>query len=613
MSEENKNKSQKVRYPIGLKLILLFSLLVIAVLGFSTAMVSTLVRQDEQIKAEETNHTINSRTAISVQDTFLNIKNNVISILNYANASNVNENFESLFSEFFENNDDLIFIHSSKTGLLFNPSFLINRPDATDKIQSFMKNSIIKNSDLKKGSLLKNISDVIGLPSLCMHFAETNNEITTVGMLTTSLTETMSTGSFNTTFLINMNGDLLVHPDFEKVKSKENIAKLDIVKYVADAQIDNGQSVFANENGEKTFYAFHKLDFADLVVVTSEAQSLVFEELNRTTYRSVLISLAILFLSIIIIRFFSKKLTSPIHTLVEASRRIESGEFILDIKPASRDEVGLLTSSFVQMGTGLAERERLRTSFSKFTNKTIAEKAMKGELTLGGENRTATIFFSDIRSFTAISEKLEPAEVVEFLNAYMTKMVECVNKYNGVVDKYIGDAIMAVWGAPESAGTPADDAWNCVRAALMMRKVLYEFNKDRGTEKKPILKIGCGINTGEVVAGQIGSVERMEYTVIGDAVNFASRTEALNKPFATDILITENTYNLIKEKIIVEEMPSVTVKGKEKSVKMFAVINVVGASHPVNITELRTILKVQAPDLAKVNTNEEEKKYKIGE
>lgn len=144
-----------------------------------------------------------------------------------------------------------------------------------------------------------------------------------------------------------------------------------------------------------------------------------------------------------------------------------------------------------------------------------------------------------------------------------------------------------------------------------MRVSLFRFNKSRKEKGLPPVKIGCGINSGPVVAGQIGSDERMEYTVIGDAVNLASRTEALNKPFATDILITENTYNLIKDKVIVEEMPGVHVKGKTDAIKMFAVINLKGKVRPATLAEVRKIIGTQAPDLSKVNTDDEEKKYKI--
>ena len=232
-------------------------------------------------------------------------------------------------------------------------------------------------------------------------------------------------------------------------------------------------------------------------------------------------------------------------------------------------------------------------------------------ITLGGESKTATIFFSDIRSFTSMSENLEPFEVVEFLNEYMTRMVDCVNKTNGVVDKFIGDAVMAVWGAPVSAGSAAEDALNCVRASLMMRTSLLEFNKGRGGDKKPVIRIGCGINTGPVIAGQIGSHERMEYTVIGDTVNLASRAEGLNKPFATDILITEQTWLLIKDRVVTEKMPPVSVKGKDKPVQLYAVLGLAGAGLVPGLAEIRKTLGLPEPEYAKIDLYVDEKKYKI--
>jgi adenylate cyclase len=149
----------------------------------------------------------------------------------------------------------------------------------------------------------------------------------------------------------------------------------------------------------------------------------------------------------------------------------------------------------------------------------------------------------------------------------------------------------------------------------MMRKALHEMNKKRepGDLGNPSIRIGCGINTGIVTAGQLGSDLRMEYTAIGDPVNLASRTEALNKPLGTDILITENTWHLVKKYFITEEMPSVTVKGKEEPVRIFAVVNSVKVEKgPKTLAEVRRFLGIETPDIAKVDVNEDEKKYKIG-
>lgn len=606
---------QKVRFPISFKLALIFSTLVLLVLGASTYMVSTLVRGDERIKAEENNHTINGRTAESVQSLILFVQNDAVGFLNTLRLLVSDERQsaeETLFDDFCVRTREIMFLTGPGFTLHCSSSLTNLHPDAAYTISAWLdsQNTLCK---AVAGGVpeIVNISSLFKKPALCILFPYKAAEgWAAVGFSADRLLELLSTGSYNTSFVINRNGDVLVHPDYTKTIAGGSLASLPAVQSMKVSSIDNGQSIGPDESGVRSFFAFHRIA-GGMYVVTSEAQTVVFEAIDRTTYRIILFSLAVLFLAVLVIRLFSRGITQPIRMLVDASHQIEEGIFTLDIKARTRDELGLLTVSFVQMGRGLAERERLKIMFSKFTNKTIAERALRGELELGGITKTATIFFSDIRSFTAMSEKLQPQEVVAFLNDYMTRMVACVNRTGGVVDKYMGDSIMAVWGTPESAGTPGADAWNSVKTALMMRTALYEFNKNRGSEKNPVIRIGCGINTGSIVAGQIGSADRMEYTVIGDAVNFASRTESLNKLFATDILITENTWKLVKNRIIATEMPSVRVKGKSGPVRIFAVINAANVKGPKTLAELRLLLHVSAPDLTKVDTDEEEKKYSI--
>lgn len=492
--------------------------------------------------------------------------------------------------------------------MLFSPEYGKYAAGIRVLLESSDAASALSNKSADEKAFYLNASEVFEFPAVIIIFKYgPSNDIKNgmVGLNVSSLAELMSTGSSNTTLLVDQKANILINPDFS---STETVCE-DMLPFV-ESLASNPQETNIQESLNGSLVAVHQIK-DDLFAITTISEKSVYAVINRTTFRIILFSLAVFFAAIILIHIFSNGITRPVKELVLASNEIEHGNFELDIKPRTRDEIGLLTSSFVQMGKGLAEREKLMVSFSKFTNKTIAQKAASGELTLGGENRDATIFFSDIRSFTAMSEKMQPNEVVEFLNAYMTRMVECVNQTGGVVDKYIGDAIMAEWGAPESSGSAAGDALNAVTAALMMRDSLAQFNRERGGRGLPPVKIGCGINSGPVVAGQIGSEERMEYTVIGDAVNLASRTEALNKPFATDVLITENTYNLIKEKVLVAEMPGVHVKGKTDAIKMFAVVNLVGREGAKSIEEVRSVIGTVAPDLSKVNTDDEEKKYNI--
>jgi adenylate cyclase len=427
------------------------------------------------------------------------------------------------------------------------------------------------------------------------------------------LNDNLSSG-INQSYLINNNGDILIHPDFEMVRTAENISYRDDVRMIRESAIRSRQDLHEID-GVKYYVAFTKLNIGASIVVTSIEYKKIFEVINTTTRRNLLLTAAVVFLSILFIWFFSKTISSALKILSNAARKIEGGDFELDLIPRSRDEIGFLTTSFQRMSQALS-------IFGRFTNREIAVKAMRGEIKPGGLPKHATIFFSDIRGFTEKSEiftkeygKGASDKIIFWLNEYFTQMVNCVEKTNGVVDKFIGDAVMAHWGTAYTAGSPAKDAFNGVKAALMMRKALVMLNKKRIPDDPgdPPIKIGCGINSGIVTAGQLGSELRMEYTVIGDPVNLASRIEALNKPLGTDILISESTWNLIKYFFITEEMPSVMVKGKEKPVRIFAVVNHVSVtSGPRTLAEVRELLGIKPPDISKVDTNAEEKKYKIG-
>jgi len=283
----------------------------------------------------------------------------------------------------------------------------------------------------------------------------------------------------------------------------------------------------------------------------------------------ILITIGVLAFSIFVTVIVVTFMVSPINVLVDIARKIGKGDLEQKVEMKRKDELGELGNTFNEMIKGLKDRDFIKDTFGRYVSKQVAEAILNGRLELGGERKRATVLISDIRNFTAISEKFPPEEVVDFLNEYFSEMVSVVTKYEGTLDKFIGDALLAVFGAPIAH---PDDAKRAVFVALEMQEKLKEFNKKRVKKGKSAIRIGIAVHTGNLVAGNIGSEVRMEYTVIGDTVNLTSRLEPLNKQFGTKILISESTYSEVKDDIEVREIPAVELRGKEEKVKIYDVL-----------------------------------------
>jgi adenylate cyclase len=191
------------------------------------------------------------------------------------------------------------------------------------------------------------------------------------------------------------------------------------------------------------------------------------------------------------------------------------------------------------------------------------------KLKLGGDKKDLTVLFSDIRGFTTISEKMTPEELVHLLNEYLTTMTNVVFHYDGLLDKYMGDAIMAVFGAPLDQ---PDHALRACRTAIGMLDKLKILQKKWLEEGKPVLNIGIGINSGDMVVGNMGSDMRFDYTVMGDSVNLGSRLEEINKDYGSNIVISEYTYEAVKDVLFCRELDAVRVKGKKQLVRIYELL-----------------------------------------
>ncbi len=291
--------------------------------------------------------------------------------------------------------------------------------------------------------------------------------------------------------------------------------------------------------------------------------------------------------AVALIMFFIKKLTKPIGNVVRTMQDIITHDDLSKrVRVEYDDEIGYLATWFNRMIEDLEiasnqikeyayksvlaknSEERVRHIFQKYVPPEIIDEVLKtkGEKLLIGKKATATILFSDIRSFTSISEKLSAEELVTSLNTYFNIMVSIIIEHKGTIDKFIGDAIMAIFGAPV---LHADDPLQAVLTSLSMLDSLKSFNRNQTAAGKPPFKIGIGLNTGEVVIGNIGSQQKLDYTCIGDTVNLASRLEGLTKLYGAPIIISEYTYKECNSEIMAREIDSVRVKGKVKPVKIY--------------------------------------------
>lgn len=249
---------------------------------------------------------------------------------------------------------------------------------------------------------------------------------------------------------------------------------------------------------------------------------------------------------------------------------LKSGWILRSMAPAAAIVAAYTTITAIKLIAEQRQSLQLRTTFGRYVSPQVLIYLLANpeKVTLGGERRDMTILFSDIRGFTTISEASEPEEVVEMLNEYLTRMVEILLRHGGTLDKFIGDAVMGFWNAPTN---DPDHAYHAVACAVEMIDETARLRRQWEAEGKAAIRIGIGINTGDAVVGNIGSQQVFGYTVIGDAVNLASRLESKNKDYGTEIIISEFTLLRIGDRIQANYLDEVKVKGKDKAVKIYEI------------------------------------------
>jgi len=307
-----------------------------------------------------------------------------------------------------------------------------------------------------------------------------------------------------------------------------------------------------------TLHTYSHMDFLEPVEI--------FNQLRTNLFVDSLVFMGVAFWLTFLV---STNLTQPLQNIVRVLREVRNGNFDCKVSVTSNDEIGYTGDVINEMTDGLKERDYIKDIFGKYVAREVRDEILSGRVPLDGEMKEVTVLFADLRNFTPFVDSTPPKEVVRIINGYFKEMAEAIAQSKGLVLQYIGDEIEAVFGAPLPIENHASMA---VQAALEMRKRLHMVNQDLESRGYAPLAHGIGIHTGQVLAANIGSPDRLSYTMIGDTVNLASRLQGLNKEFDTDIIISRSTHNQLYQAFPFKELPPARVKGKSQSVQIFTLM-----------------------------------------
>jgi len=302
-------------------------------------------------------------------------------------------------------------------------------------------------------------------------------------------------------------------------------------------------------------------------IVQSDA-NVALRDLQSIIYTDALVFMAV---GLLLTLMASRNLTKPLQEIIGVLKDVRHGQFERKIRVTTNDEIGYTVDVINEMTKGLKERDFINETFGKYVTREVRDEILAGRIPLNGQRVEATLLFSDLRNFSAYVETVSPEEVIISMREYFTALQRVIRKHQGLVLQFVGDEIEAVFGVPMQN---SDHAVRAVQAALDMRKSLAALNQKRIQEGRQPFKHGIGIHTGEVLAGNVGSEDRLSYALIGDTVNLASRIETLTKEFACDILAGEETVKRLDGslQIEMERQSPCQVKGHTKPVVVYKIL-----------------------------------------
>jgi len=376
-------------------------------------------------------------------------------------------------------------------------------------------------------------------------------------------------------FIVSNTARILVHPEPALVDTfldrSGEAMDTQIAAYIKDPNVDFHQ-FFGLRGDNKWYMGFQSIAGTRSSIVLMLPAKEVLRPLNNLVRDMSIIATALIFVLLIVIHVMNRKITRPVYALTDAAEKlVEEDRYHDALEVESRDELGRLTKAFNFMMDGLKQRDFIRDTFGRYVTKEVVEELIDNPegLRLGGEKREVTIMFSDIRGFTPLSEHLGPEQVVDLLNRYLGEMAAIVEKYGGTVSEFVGDSILAFFGAPVDH---SDSPSRAVACAVEMQMAMEAINRDNVQSGLPEVAMGIGVNTGEVVVGNIGSEKRAKYGVVGHAINLTARVES--STIGGQILISSATYEKVKDTVIIKQEQKIRLKGVEEEVVLYDVAGV---------------------------------------
>ena len=551
---------RSLKIPMSVKLTTIVTLILMASVWIIITLMSMMVNAEFTRISGETSYTINRRTAAGVEERLNQIRSEGLLLLEMSMEAGSGGSLAArLRSVFFERNPYIAAIIVPGTEDAFNFPFFSRNEISPETVDAWLMREAEAIERASAGEpILRNATPAFGIHLLALFYPWQNSgaeEAAVIFFSPQSLLEITGAGA-GVTVVVNGEGDILIAPDFNLVLGGESMSAHPLFESLWKS---DGESVLLNytEGGNRYAGAGHRTPLANAAVFTFLEYSIIAGQLDAVKQRNILLSAAIMFFTILAAWLYSGTITAQMKRLMAAMAQIESGDFKPDIKIRAGDELGDLSGRLLAMGDGLNRLKDSSDLVGRYNNRQITDKVLAGEIKLEGEYIRAVTLSMDLVSFYSLSEdagKISPGELLHHLNFLISKIADSVEKNCGVVDKISGANLLAVWGIPYPSEAITGEVMNCLRSAVAVRSFLWELNTEQENRGRPPYKIHCGIHTGEVLAGRIGSSGSYQYTTVGKTIDETVKAMDACHRVRTDIIITEAVRELAGDRIVAEQL-----------------------------------------------------------